>query len=54
MNEADLIEGLKRQAELMESNAKLLERLYPESGHYLELRGAAAITRGWIKGIQDE
>lgn len=48
-----LISGLQRQAALMQANANYLEQLYPHLGHHRELRGAAQITRDWIKKLQE-
>lgn len=49
-----LISGLQKQAALMMANANYLEELHPELEHHLELRGAALITRNWIKKLQEE
>lgn len=48
-----LINGLQRQAALMQANANYLEQLYPELEHHTELRGAMMITQKWIKQIQE-
>jgi len=47
-----LINGLHRQIELMEENAELLNKLYPDFGHHKELMGAAKITQNWLDNIE--
>ncbi len=46
-----LIDGLKEQIEIMESNAAYLHKLYPDLGHHIELMGAAKITQDWLDNI---
>lgn len=47
-----LIRGLYRQKEIMETNAAILYKLYPELNHHNELMGAAKITQNWIDNIE--
>lgn len=48
-----LLKKLEEQKKLMLENAELIERLFPESGHWVELYGAAEITSYWIKGFAE-
>lgn len=47
-----LIDGLRKQIEIMESNAGYLYKLYPDLNHYNELLGAAQITQDWLDNIE--
>ena len=50
-----LMTGLSKQAELMWSNANLLERLGDDGAHHAaELRGAAQITEDWLLFLKPE
>ena len=48
-----LIGGLKYQVTLLNDNAKLLTKLYPEVGYDLELVDMAKVTQTWIDGVLD-
>ena len=49
-----LIGGLKYQVTLLNDNAELLAKLYPDLGYDLELTDMAKVTQTWIDGILDD
>ena len=49
-----LIGGLKYQVTLLNDNAELLAKLYPDLGYDLELRVAAKVTQTCIDGILND
>lgn len=49
-----LIDGLRKQIEIMESNAGYMHKLFPELSHHKELIGAAQITQDWLDNIDGD
>lgn len=50
--QTNLVKRLRKQAEIMQENAELMEILFPDIPHTSELFGGADISRQWADSLE--